>query len=149
MSGEGKRYSGQVIWFNPIKGFGFIRPSDASADDKAASVFVHQSSIKSPGFRSLGEDEKVEYSLESDDKGRVKAVNVTGPSGGPVVGSRRNRRLPRKNENGDSKPSDGGSNGSRDGGSDRARRGGRGGGVGAGSGGAGGRGAPRNDRQTK
>ncbi len=103
-----QRYEGQVIWFSPVKGFGFIRPKDAS-EDKSNSVFVHQTSIQTEGFRSLGLNEKVEYSLESDEQGRVKAVNVTGPQGDAVVGSRRIRRSGPANTNNNNASADGGS----------------------------------------
>ncbi|KAG9155987.1 hypothetical protein Leryth_012059 [Lithospermum erythrorhizon] len=75
---------GQVKWFNDTKGFGFITPNDGGED-----LFVHQSAISSEGFRSLGENEEVEFEVEHGGDGRTKAVNVTGPDGGPVVGGGR------------------------------------------------------------
>lgn len=60
---------GIVKWFNNEKGYGFI-----SGEDKK-DVFVHQSSIQCDGFRSLEEDQKVSYELETDSRG-AKAVNV-------------------------------------------------------------------------
>uniref|UniRef100_A0A7N0RDS3 Uncharacterized protein n=1 Tax=Kalanchoe fedtschenkoi TaxID=63787 RepID=A0A7N0RDS3_KALFE len=78
-----ERLTGTVKWFNDTKGFGFITPDNGSED-----LFVHQSSIQSDGFRSLGEGETVEYEVDSGDDGRTKAVNVTGPDGAPVQGSR-------------------------------------------------------------
>jgi CspA family cold shock protein len=56
--------------FNDSKGFGFITPSDGSND-----VFVHHSSIKSEGFRSLAEGQQVNYEVEQGPKG-PSAVNV-------------------------------------------------------------------------
>eukprot|EP01134_Creolimax_fragrantissima_P004976 CFRG4976T1 len=77
---------GVCKWFNSTKGYGFITPDDGSPD-----VFVHQSSIKSSGFRSLGEGERVEFSVETDDRsGKVKAGQVTGPNGADCVGAPRN-----------------------------------------------------------
>nr|KJB32643.1 hypothetical protein B456_005G253200 [Gossypium raimondii] len=75
------RLAGTVKWFNDQKGFGFITPTDGGDD-----VFVHQSSIRSDGFRSLADGEEVEFVIESSE-GRSKAVDVTGPNGEPVRGS--------------------------------------------------------------
>ena len=57
------RETGTVKWFNDAKGFGFIQRE--SGDD----VFVHHSSIRSEGFRSLGEGQKVEFSVVQGQKG--------------------------------------------------------------------------------
>jgi cold shock CspA family protein len=73
---------GTVKWFNTMKGFGFIQPDDGSTD-----VFVHQTSIKMEGFRSLADGESVEYMVEIDDNGRKKAAEVTGPNGADVQGA--------------------------------------------------------------
>lgn len=79
--GNDTRQKGSVKWFNDTKGFGFITPDDGSED-----LFVHQSSIRSEGFRSLGDGESVEYLIENSSDGRTKAVDVTGPEEGPVKG---------------------------------------------------------------
>src|SRR5688572_16226842 len=82
---EGKssgRKQGTCKWFNSKKGFGFITPADGSED-----VFVHQTAIHAEGFRSLAEKEPVEYETAIDEKGRVKALNVTAPSGQFVQGA--------------------------------------------------------------
>ena len=64
---------GTVKWFNADKGFGFIAPDDGSAD-----VFVHFSAIDSSGYRTLEENQKVEYSVTQGPKGpqaaQVRAV---------------------------------------------------------------------------
>ncbi|KAB1217378.1 Glycine-rich protein 2 [Morella rubra] len=78
----GDRPSGTVKWFNDQKGFGFITP-----DDGGEEVFLHQSLIRSEGFRSPGEGETVEYQIQSGSDGRTKVVDVTGPGEGPVQGS--------------------------------------------------------------
>jgi len=56
--------TGNVKWFNAEKGFGFIEPSDGSAD-----VFAHFSAIEGSGYRSLEENQTVEYTSESTPKG--------------------------------------------------------------------------------
>jgi CspA family cold shock protein len=55
---------GTVKWFNSDKGFGFITPDDGSAD-----VFVHFSAIETSGYRSLEENQKVEYTVTQGAKG--------------------------------------------------------------------------------
>ena len=64
---------GTVKWFNADKGFGFIAPDDGSAD-----VFVHFSAIDSSGYRTLEENQKVEYNVTQGPKGpqaaQVRAV---------------------------------------------------------------------------
>mgnify|MGYP001764440654 CR=1 FL=1 len=61
---------GTVKWFNDQKGYGFIKPEDGSPD-----VFVHHSSIQGQGFKSLQENQKVEFDVVPSDKG-PKAANV-------------------------------------------------------------------------
>jgi CspA family cold shock protein len=63
---------GTVKWFNPDKGFGFIQPSDGSAD-----VFVHISAVERAGMRSLNEGQKVSYDLVVDQRrGKASAENL-------------------------------------------------------------------------
>jgi len=62
--------TGTVKWFNESKGFGFISPSDGSAD-----VFVHFSAIASTGFRTLAEGQQVSFDVETGPKG-LQAANV-------------------------------------------------------------------------
>ena len=61
---------GKVKWFNDQKGYGFIAKDDGSGD-----VFVHFSSIKGEGFKSLAEGDAVEFEVVDSDKG-PKASNV-------------------------------------------------------------------------
>jgi cold shock protein len=62
--------TGKVKWFNNTKGFGFISPSDGSAD-----VFVHHSVIQGDGYKTLEENQAVEFDCEKGPKG-LAAVNV-------------------------------------------------------------------------
>ena len=55
---------GTVKWFNAEKGFGFIAPDDGSAD-----VFVHYSAIQSSGYRTLEEEQRVEFEVTQGQKG--------------------------------------------------------------------------------
>lgn len=77
--------AGKCKWFNVEKGYGFIQ-----VDGEERDVFVHQSDIYAPGFRSLAEGEALEFRLTTDEKtGKVKAVDVTGPDGAYVQGAPR------------------------------------------------------------
>jgi CspA family cold shock protein len=62
---------GTVKWFNAEKGFGFIAP-DGGAED----VFVHHSEIQSQGYRSLEENQRVQFEITQGAKG-PQAVGVT------------------------------------------------------------------------
>jgi CspA family cold shock protein len=62
--------SGVVKWFNPKKGYGFIKLEDGK------EVFVHYSAIDGNGFRSLEQGERVEFEVTQSDKG-LHAMNVS------------------------------------------------------------------------
>jgi CspA family cold shock protein len=55
---------GTVKWFNSEKGFGFIAQADGGPD-----VFVHYSEIQGNGFRTLEENQKVEFEIGQGTKG--------------------------------------------------------------------------------
>ncbi len=61
---------GTVKWFNAEKGFGFIVPDDGGND-----LFVHHSEIKTNGYASLDEGQKVEFEVGQGKKGPC-ATNV-------------------------------------------------------------------------
>ena len=60
---------GKVKWFNDAKGFGFITPSEGP------DVFVHHTAIVAEGFRSLSENDEVEFDVTKGPKG-LQASNV-------------------------------------------------------------------------
>jgi CspA family cold shock protein len=62
--------TGTVKWFNTEKGFGFISPDDGSGD-----IFAHYTGIAGNGYRSLEENQKVQYAVGQGAKGPV-AQNI-------------------------------------------------------------------------
>lgn len=63
--------TGKVKWFSKDKGYGFIQP-----DGNHPDVFVHHTAIDGKGFKNLEADQRVEFRVESGDRG-PKAVNVS------------------------------------------------------------------------
>jgi CspA family cold shock protein len=63
-------YTGTVKWFNEAKGYGFIRRDDGP------DLFVHYTNIVGTGFRTLKEDDKVEFEISEGPKG-LQAVKVS------------------------------------------------------------------------
>ncbi|RVW17773.1 Glycine-rich protein 2 [Vitis vinifera] len=86
---ESKRSTGTVKWFSGQKGFGFIAPDDGGED-----LFVHQTSIRSDGFRTLSEGETVEFAVDHGEDGRTKAVEVTAVRGSYSSGGGGGRGFP-------------------------------------------------------
>ena len=83
-------HTGQVKWFNRRRGYGFIKilKSEGSEEDFIGKdVFVHQSHIspKKSTYRSLEENEYVEFTLSLDDRNTTQAVNVTGIMNGTLL----------------------------------------------------------------
>nr|WP_280173719.1 cold-shock protein [Moritella viscosa] len=63
------KITGTVKWFNETKGFGFIQ------QDNGPDVFAHFSAIESDGFRTLLENQKVEFNVTDGQKG-PQAENI-------------------------------------------------------------------------
>jgi CspA family cold shock protein len=64
-----EKETGTVKWFNDAKGYGFI------SREVGEDVFVHFSAIEGEGFRSLSENQQVEFGVEQGPKG-LQAVHV-------------------------------------------------------------------------
>lgn len=62
--------TGTVKWFNDAKGFGFITPDGGGED-----LFAHFSEIKSSGFKTLKENQRVSFEVTTGPKGK-QAANI-------------------------------------------------------------------------
>jgi len=100
MSTTVERITGTVKWFSNEKGYGFITPDPAAVSNSAVAIpediFVHQSTIHSEGFRTLGEGWQVEFCIGQDEHGKVRAEDVTAVGGGPCSGPKRHRQYRRR-----------------------------------------------------
>ena len=64
--------TGTVKWFNPTKGFGFIKPDNGGQD-----IFVHISAVEQAGLSGLNEGQTVNFDLEQDRRsGKTSATNL-------------------------------------------------------------------------
>ncbi len=63
---------GTVKFFNADKGYGFIAPEDGGND-----AFVHISAVEAAGMRTLEKDQRVNYELEEDRRGKMAAANLS------------------------------------------------------------------------
>lgn len=63
--------TGNVKWFNPVKGFGFIAPDGTGKD-----VFIHISALERAGISGLADGQKIEYDVAAGRDGRSSAENV-------------------------------------------------------------------------
>lgn len=67
--------TGTVKFFNESKGYGFIQPDDGGTDS-----FVHISDVEKGGLSTLNRDQKVSYEVETDERGKSRAVNIADAS---------------------------------------------------------------------
>ncbi|AOG01939.1 MULTISPECIES: cold-shock protein [Sphingomonadales] len=63
---------GTVKFFNADKGYGFIQPDDGGND-----AFVHISAVEASGMRTLDRDQRVNFELEQDRRGKMAAVRLS------------------------------------------------------------------------
>ncbi len=62
---------GTVKFFNADKGYGFIAPDGGAPDN-----FVHISAVERSGMQTLTQDQRIKYELETDQRGKISAVNL-------------------------------------------------------------------------
>ena len=72
---ENEKYIGEVIWFDPKRGFGFIEWSKNGAKQK--DLFVHFSDVSCEGFKTLYKGQKVSFGLGVNVRSEPKATEVT------------------------------------------------------------------------
>mgnify|MGYP003546949319 FL=1 len=63
--------TGTVKWFNTTKGYGFIAPDDGGKD-----IFVHISAVERAGLKSLNDNQKISFDLQSGRDGRSSASEL-------------------------------------------------------------------------
>ncbi|GAX25412.1 cold shock domain protein A [Fistulifera solaris] len=91
------KISGTVKWFSNKKGFGFLAPTSENAPT-SDEIFVHHSSLQmvEGAYRTLAEGSEVEFEVEKDDSGKLKAINVTGKDGALLEPPSRDKKRIRK-----------------------------------------------------
>jgi CspA family cold shock protein len=67
---ENKEYQGVVLWFDPQKGYGFIKQDHTDED-----IFLHFTNIQVNGFKTVKPNQKVTYEVGENHRGQ-QAVNV-------------------------------------------------------------------------
>jgi len=67
---ERKTYEGEVVWFDPKPGYGFIK-WEADRD-----MFVHFSDIVQEGYKTLKKGQKVTFQVGQNNTGKPKAIEV-------------------------------------------------------------------------
>lgn len=70
-----EKFTGEVIWFDPKKGYGFIGWEKDGVRQK--DLFVHFSDVVSEGFKTLYKHQKVSFGLGVNKRGEDKATEVT------------------------------------------------------------------------
>jgi cold shock protein len=72
MSNE--KFYGEVVWFDPKRGFGFISWEKDGAKQK--DMFVHFSDVNVEGFKTLYKSQKVEFAIGINKHGDPKAIDI-------------------------------------------------------------------------
>ena len=62
--------TGTVKWYNPEKGYGFVKPDNAKQD-----VFIHRSAVEAVVLDALNENQRIEFDVE-EKKGKTSAISI-------------------------------------------------------------------------
>jgi len=100
------KITGTVKWFSNRQGYGFIEPSSDNTPTKE-DIFVHQTGLVADGpYRTLSDGYEVEFEVITDDTGKLKATNVTGPGGATLPSDAKRPRRRRRPKGDDAKDGD-------------------------------------------